>query len=83
MIGSVRGSLIERSASGEVLVEVGGVGYRVNVPLRVIPTLDPGHQPAGLGLGRPTKGAANGSHPTLGQGEAGVGRTPSSDPGHS
>jgi Holliday junction DNA helicase RuvA len=42
MIGSVRGSVIERSASGEVLVEVGGVGYRLNVPLRVIPTLDPG-----------------------------------------
>ena len=42
MIGSVRGSVIERSASGEVLVEVGGVGYRVNVPLRVIPTVDPG-----------------------------------------
>jgi len=42
VIGSVRGSVIERSAAGEVLVEVGGVGYRVNVPLRVIPTLDPG-----------------------------------------
>jgi len=42
VIGSVRGSVIERSASGEVLVEVGGVGYRLNVPLRVIPTLDPG-----------------------------------------
>jgi Holliday junction DNA helicase RuvA len=42
VIGSVRGSVIERSAAGEVLVEVGGVGYRVNVPLRVVPTLDPG-----------------------------------------
>jgi holliday junction DNA helicase RuvA len=42
VIGSVRGSIIERSASGEVLVEVGGVGYRLNVPVRVIPTLDPG-----------------------------------------
>ena len=42
MIGSVRGTVIERTTSGEVLVEVGGVGYRVNVPLRVIPTLDPG-----------------------------------------
>jgi holliday junction DNA helicase RuvA len=42
MIGSVRGSVVERSLGGEVLVEVGGVGYRVNVPLRVIPTLDPG-----------------------------------------
>ena len=42
MIGSVRGTVIERTTSGEVLVEVGGVGYRVNVPLRVVPTLDPG-----------------------------------------
>jgi Holliday junction DNA helicase RuvA len=42
VIGSVRGSVVERSADGEVLVEVGGVGYRLNVPLRVVPTLDPG-----------------------------------------
>jgi Holliday junction DNA helicase RuvA len=42
MIGSVRGTVIERTTSGEVLVEVGGVGYRVNVPLRVVPALDPG-----------------------------------------
>ena len=42
MIGSVRGKVIERTTSGELLVEVGGVGYRVNVPLRVIPTLEPG-----------------------------------------
>src|SRR5262245_6918805 len=42
MIGSVRGTVVERTASGEVLVEVGGVGYRVNVPLRVVPALDPG-----------------------------------------
>jgi Holliday junction DNA helicase RuvA len=42
VIGSVRGAVVERTASGEVLVEVGGVGYRVNVPLRVVPTLDPG-----------------------------------------
>src|SRR5882757_534310 len=42
MIGSVRGTVIERTTSGEVLVEVGGVGYRVSVPLRAIPTLDPG-----------------------------------------
>ena len=32
MIGSVRGTLLERSTSGEVLVEVGGVGYRALVP---------------------------------------------------
>lgn len=29
MIGSLRGTLLERSAPGEVLVEVAGVGYRV------------------------------------------------------
>jgi len=32
MIGSLRGILLDRSAKGEVLVEVGGVGYRVQVP---------------------------------------------------
>ena len=42
MIGSVRGTVVERTTNGEVLVEVGGVGYRVNVPLRAITTLDPG-----------------------------------------
>ncbi len=42
MIGSVRGEVLERSATGEVLVEVGGVGYRVLVPLGAIPSLDPG-----------------------------------------
>jgi holliday junction DNA helicase RuvA len=42
MIGSVRGEVLERSATGEVLVEVGGVGYRVLVPLSAIPALDPG-----------------------------------------
>ena len=31
MIGSLRGLLLDRSARGEVLVEVGGVGYRVQV----------------------------------------------------
>jgi len=41
MIGSVRGQVIERSATGEVLVEVGGVGYRVLVPLSAVPALDP------------------------------------------
>ena len=42
MIGSVRGSVLERSATGEVLVEVGGVGYRVLVPVRALPGLGPG-----------------------------------------
>lgn len=42
MIGSVRGSVLERLATGEVLVEVGGVGYRVLVPLGALPNLSPG-----------------------------------------
>ncbi len=42
MIGSVRGSVLERSATGEVLVEVGGVGYRVLVPLSAVAGLLPG-----------------------------------------
>jgi Holliday junction DNA helicase RuvA len=42
MIGSVRGEVLERSAAGEVLVEVGGVGYRALVPLSAIATLEPG-----------------------------------------
>ena len=47
MIGSVRGIVLERSPSGEVLVEVGGVGYRCLVPLSAIPTLSLG-EPAFL-----------------------------------
>ena len=42
MIGSLRGSVLERTASGEVLVEVGGVGYRLNVPVGALPDLHPG-----------------------------------------
>jgi transketolase len=54
-----------------------------------VPTLDPGHQPAGLQLpgGRHARGGgdggAGGDHPTLERGEAGVDRTSGSDPGHS
>ncbi len=33
MIGSLRGSLIDKDAEGEVVVEVGGLGYRVTVNL--------------------------------------------------
>ena len=44
MIGSVRGCVIERTVAGEVLVEVGGVGYRVRTPLSAIPALEPGAQ---------------------------------------
>ena len=32
VIGSLRGTIVERTMSGEVLVEVGGVGYRALVP---------------------------------------------------
>ena len=42
MIGSVRGEVLERSATGEVIVDVGGVGYRVTVPLGAVPALEPG-----------------------------------------
>lgn len=42
MIGSVRGSVLERMTSGEVLVEVGGLGYRVLVPTGALATLEPG-----------------------------------------
>ncbi len=42
MIGSVRGTVLERSPSGEVLVEVGGVGYRCLVPVSALAQLDPG-----------------------------------------
>ena len=42
MIGSVRGTVVERSLSGEVLVEVGGIGYRVLVPISAVPALEPG-----------------------------------------
>jgi transketolase len=52
-----------------------------------IPTLDPGHQPAGLGLGRHRDGGPRGTpdrdHPTLEGGDPGVDRTSGSDPGHS
>ncbi len=42
MIGSVRGTVIERTINGEVLVEVGGVGYRVYVPIGAVPALEVG-----------------------------------------
>ncbi len=41
MIGSVRGVVIDRNATGEVLVEAQGVGYRVLVPISAIPALAP------------------------------------------
>lgn len=36
MIGSLRGQVLDRSAEGDLLVEVGGVGYRVSVPPRTL-----------------------------------------------
>jgi Holliday junction DNA helicase RuvA len=42
VIGSVRGTVLERTTAGEVLVEVGGVGYRVLVPLGALTALEPG-----------------------------------------
>jgi len=42
VIGSLRGEVLERAATGEVLVEVGGVGYRALVPLSAVPNLAPG-----------------------------------------
>ncbi|HZQ29351.1 MAG TPA: Holliday junction branch migration protein RuvA [Acidimicrobiales bacterium] len=39
MIGSLRGVLLDRSPAGEVLVEVGGVGYRVTVPATTLAAL--------------------------------------------
>jgi Holliday junction DNA helicase RuvA len=42
MIGSVRGTVVDRHMNGEVLVEVGGVGYRVLVPLSAVPALEQG-----------------------------------------
>lgn len=42
MIGSLRGEVLERTTTGEVIVDVGGVGYRVAVPLGAVPSLEPG-----------------------------------------
>ena len=54
----------------------------------VIPTTDPGHQPAGLGSLRARRLAEAGSggagdHPSVSPGESGVDRTSHADPGHS
>jgi len=43
LIGSLRGTLVDRSARGEVVVEVGGVGYRATVaPATVAAVGQPG-----------------------------------------
>lgn len=42
MIGSLRGSVLERNTDGSVLLEVAGVGYLVTVSNRVLGELEPG-----------------------------------------
>jgi holliday junction DNA helicase RuvA len=42
MIGSLRGTVVDRTVAGEVLVEVGGVGYRAFVPTATAAELGPG-----------------------------------------
>ena len=42
MIGSLRGSVLERGADSEVLLEVAGVGYFVTVTPRTLAELEPG-----------------------------------------
>jgi Holliday junction DNA helicase RuvA len=42
MIGSLRGTILDRAIGGEVLVEVAGVGYRVAVPSGAFAGLEPG-----------------------------------------
>jgi Holliday junction DNA helicase RuvA len=39
VIGSLRGTLLDRSATGEALVEVGGVGYRVTCAASTVGTI--------------------------------------------
>jgi holliday junction DNA helicase RuvA len=39
VIGSLRGTLLDRTTRGEVVVECGGVGYRATVPVRVLAEL--------------------------------------------
>ena len=41
MIGSLRGTLIDRPGPGEVLVDVQGVGYRASVPTSVLASVGP------------------------------------------
>lgn len=42
MIGSLRGTVLERNVDGSVLIEVGGVGYLVTVSSRILAELEPG-----------------------------------------
>lgn len=42
MIGSLRGTVLERTDDGQALLEVGGVGYLVSVTPRALAELEPG-----------------------------------------
>jgi Holliday junction DNA helicase RuvA len=42
VIGSLRGTVLERTPTGEVLLEVGGVGYRLLVPVGALAQLGSG-----------------------------------------
>jgi Holliday junction DNA helicase RuvA len=44
VIGSLRGQILERDLAGSVLIEVGGVGYVVNVTQRALAELEPSSQ---------------------------------------
>lgn len=48
MIGFLRGTLVDRTAKGEVLVDVNGVGYRVTVPTGALGRLGPLDGPVAL-----------------------------------
>ncbi len=48
MIGWLRGELMSRGADGELLVDVGGVGYRVLVPATVLSSVGVLGQTVGL-----------------------------------
>jgi Holliday junction DNA helicase RuvA len=48
MIGWLRGELLSRGADGEVLIDVGGVGYRVLVPAPVLSSVGELGQTIGL-----------------------------------
>ena len=42
MIGSLRGTVLERTGDATVLLEVGGVGYLVSVTPKTLAELEPG-----------------------------------------
>ena len=44
MIGSLRGTILDRTSAGQVLIEVAGVGYRVQVLPSALSTLEPGRE---------------------------------------